>query len=168
MPRTGRPPKPIEQKRAEGSLRARDKQTPLLVGGRGRPEAALLVTEGQRERFEALCAELAEAGYLDQADRGILELAAIEEANVVACNLAVFDAGIVVEGPSGGLARNPALTSRDASIKSLRQIYAELGIGPSARARLRNLGIKPSDAKTLIPGMDEVARKREALRAASE
>jgi P27 family predicted phage terminase small subunit len=154
MPRTGRPPKPFEQKRDEGTLRARDKQTPLLVAGRGTPAPSAYLTAGQVARFHALVAELSDAGYLDLADRGMLELAAIEEDNVDVCNQDIDRNGVVITGAMGGTIANPAVTARSKSLTNLRQLYAELGIGPASRARMNSLGLAGRSPAKTLPGVD--------------
>ena len=141
MARTGRPPKSTEQKRDDGTMRARDQKTPLLVAGRGNPRPSTYLTDGQTARFHALVAELSDAGYLDLADRGMIELAAIEEANIDDCNRLIEDNGIIITGAMGGDIANPAVTARSKSLSNLRQLYAELGIGPASRARMNNLGL---------------------------
>jgi len=156
MARTGRPSKTVEQKKSEGTLRARDKQTPFLVGGRGNPEPSTYLTDGQRARFVALVAELNLAGFLDTADRGMLELAAIEEDNIDRCNQHIEDNGVVITGAMGGEITNPAVTARSKSLSNLRQLYSELGIGPASRARMQNLGAyKGKSAKHELPGVGD-------------
>jgi P27 family predicted phage terminase small subunit len=155
MARTGRPRKPIEQKIAEGTLNAtRDPKTPILIGGRDLPQPSEYLSEGQRECFDKLVVTLKDANILDSADAGMLELAAIEMANVIACNQYVFDNGIIMMGAMGGPINNPAVVSRAKSLNHLRQLYNELGIGPAARARMQNMGVgagkKPAQ---VLPGV---------------
>jgi len=168
MPRTGRPAKPVEQKQAEGTVRARDRQTALLVGGRGTPKPSAYLTKGQMARFAALVKELTAAGYLDLADRGMLELAAIEEDNVDLCNRSVDKNGVVILGAMGGPITNPAVIARAKSLSSLRQLYAELGIGPASRARMQNLGMKGREPSNDIPAVAKFAEARSRLRAVGD
>jgi P27 family predicted phage terminase small subunit len=169
----GRPPKSVEQKRAEGTLRPRDKQTPVLIGGRGIPEPSDYLNEGQRECFDEIVSVLKDANILDLADAGMIELAAIERANVIACNL-VLNApddgpedrrtnGLIIMGSMGGPIANPAVAMRAKSLNHLRQLYNELGIGPAARARMQNLGV--SAGKTPAQALPGVGAKPTPLRA---
>jgi P27 family predicted phage terminase small subunit len=108
------------------------------------------LSDAAKKRFRVLCRELKAAGILDTADRGMVELAAIEEATVIQCETAIAGEGLVVTGAMGGPITNPAVTIRAKSLNHLRQLYAEIGIGPSSRARFQNLGIKGAEpAKTL-------------------
>lgn len=166
MPRTGRPPKSTEQKRDEGTMRARDQQTPLLVAGRGNPQPSSYLTAGQAARFRALVAELSDAGYLDLADRGMIELAAIEEDNVDECNKLIEENGIVITGAMGGDIANPAVTARSKSLSNLRQLYAELGIGPASRARMNNLGLAGKPPAKTLPGVGAAPTPIRAVKSA--
>lgn len=172
MPRTGRPPKPIEQKISEGTLRPRDKQTPLVVGGRELPKPSSYLTRLEKQRFRAIVKTLESSGILDKADRGMIELAAMEEANIIDCNRMIADKGIVITSVSArGYEKdipNPAIVLKQRSIQSLRLLYAEIGIGPSSRARLRGLGIvQKEDTKMRdIPGLASANEKIKAFRTA--
>jgi hypothetical protein len=53
----------------------------------------------------------------------------------------------------GGPVINPAATSRAKSLTHLRQLYAELGIGPASRARMQNLGVKGKGPDKVLPGV---------------
>jgi P27 family predicted phage terminase small subunit len=159
----------VEQKRAEGTLRAKDSQVALVVGGRGAPKPSAYLTKSQQKRFRALVAELADADFLDYADRGMIELAAIEEDNIAECNRFIDANGVVITGGMGGTIANPAVTKRAQSITSLRQLYAELGIGPASRARLQNLGIdKGKPPEKGIPSVAKFAEARARLRAVGD
>jgi P27 family predicted phage terminase small subunit len=152
MPR-GRPPKSVEQKQAEGTLRAADKQTPQIHGGRKQPRPSAHLSDEARKRFRVLCRELKAAGILDTADRGMVELAAIEEATIIECEAEISNHGLVVLGAMGGPITNPAVTIRAKSLNHLRQLYAEIGIGPSSRARFQNLGIKGAGPAQTLRGV---------------
>ena len=165
MARTGRPPRSVESRKADGTLRPdRHTATPLLIGGRGLPEPSDYLNAGQRECFDEIVALLADANLLDTADGGMVELAAIERANVIACNAILngSDAedsnlgtnGLIIMGAMGGPIANPAVAMRAKSLNHLRQLYSELGIGPASRARMQNLGAtngKP--AAKVLPGV---------------
>ena len=171
----GRPPKSVEQKRAEGTLRSRDKQTPVLIGGRGIPEPSEYLNEGQRECFAEIVSVLKDANILDLADAGMIELAAIERANVILCNAELNGTdpdgtpaderhhGLIIMGAMGGPIANPAVAMRAKSLNHLRQLYNELGIGPAARARMQNLGV--SAGKTPAQALAGVGAKPPPLRA---
>ncbi len=155
----GRTPKPIEQKIREGTLQSRDKKTPLVIGGRELPKPSEHLSDIEKDRFHAIVESLKDSGILDTADRGMIELAAMEEANIVECNtlLAEHDAFIEHTQDRGAtnLVEHPAKASKRKSIQALRQIYAEIGIGPASRARLKGLGVETAKATRTkeIPGL---------------
>ena len=164
MARTGRPPKPIEQRKLDGTLNVtRHSKTPLLISGRGEPEPPEYLSEGERECFMEIVEVLRDASILDYADAGMVELAAIERANVIRCNMILngddaYDEnlgtnGLIIMGAMGGPIANPAVAMRAKSLVHLRQLYAELGIGPAARARMQNLGIKGAAPAQVLPGV---------------
>lgn len=161
MARTGRPNIPTERKAHDGTLRARDIQTPLIVSGRKPPEKPAYLTALQGECFDQIVRELSDGGILDTSDRGMLELAAIEEANIIECNQTIERDGRFIEHVQDRGARNirehPAAASQRQSIASLRQLYGELGIGPANRARFGKMGTTTSQAtrERNIPGLDK-------------
>lgn len=158
MAQAGRKPKPIEQKMRDGTLRPRDiARTPLVVGGRTNPKPSTYLTKLQKKQFRRLVAELKTSGILDAADRGMVELAAIEEANIIECNAAVECDGAFIEHKSDrgaiSIREHPAIASRRQSLNGLRQLYGELGIGPASRARLKTSGVESKAPRQNIPGI---------------
>lgn len=76
MPR-GRPAKPLEQHRREGTLRPVRHGTKVVqIGGRTPPPAPPGVSDAQKECWEYLVADLGESATMDHADAGIVEAAA--------------------------------------------------------------------------------------------
>ena len=166
MARTGRPPKSTEQRKLEGTLRPdRHATTPMIVAGRGDPEPSPFLTNLQLDRFRCIVDTLRDAKLLDSADSGMVELAAIEQANVVECNMLIVDEGLTMMGVQGGTIANPAVAMRSKSLNHLRQLYAELGIGPASRARFQNLGIKPAEPERHIAGIGSAPTPIGKLRA---
>lgn len=167
MARPGKVPKPIEQKIHDGTLRPRDVQTPLVIGGREEPKPSGYLSALEKKHFRRLVKELHDAHILDKADRGMVELTAIEEANIEACNLAMERDGEYIEHYSDrgavNMVEHPAKASRAKSVEKLRHLYGELGIGPSSRARMKGLGIGAVTAETRkrdIPGLDAARKLR--------
>ena len=77
MARTGRPPKPIEQHKAEGTLASHHPKTPLLQGGREQPECPDHLRGNARRAFEIITEDLAASGIIDSADRTLIVAAAM-------------------------------------------------------------------------------------------
>jgi P27 family predicted phage terminase small subunit len=154
--RTGRPPKSIEERKREGTLRAdRYAQTPLLIGGRKKPTCPAYLNANQKKAFKRLVKDLWESGILDKADASLVESAAICWATVVEANKEIEKKGMVIE--SRRLSKtNPAVTIRNNAQAEFRQLAALLGIGPSSRARLAHMGVKGRELGKGIAGIAEL------------
>ena len=158
----GRPPKPLERHRRDGTYR-RDRHgdgLPVLVGGRpfeleppaDLPPAAL-------EVWRLVVPELVTVGLVDRVDVPALVVMCTAYARMVEAGELVAAHGLVVESTRGTAIVNPAAkVERDASLLFLR--YAEqFGLTPSARARLGLAGLK---ARTLA--QETMARVRSAVK----
>jgi phage terminase small subunit len=162
--RTGRPPKSTEQHQAEGTLRGdRHATTPLIAGDRRDPEPGPYLTEDQAVHFRRIVAELSGSRLLDSADRGMIELAAIELDVLERCNRHL-KRGLMVNRKHGGYNGGPTHTTKELSpyyrareeaIGKLRYLYGELGIGPLSRAALANRGIKGKGPARALAGVGE-------------
>lgn len=177
MARTGRPAKPVESHLREGTIPHTKAgwTTPLVLGGRERPVASDSLDEASRYEFDRLVDELWESNILDKADRAMIELAAITLAEVAALTADIEARGRIVKqrrgGQNGGKIHmvheaNPAVAMRTAAMNHARQLLRELGIGPSARAGLAGQGVKGKAPSAAVPGMDDIAKKREQMKAA--
>ena len=162
MARTGRPPKSIEQHKAEGTLRSRRHATvPLIMGSRALPSVPRWLPRYEQRAFARLTRELWASGVLDSADAGLLITAAQALGTMWAMSVDIRDNGYKIayyeRGKYGGQIEksrpNEAVKMRkDASAEFLR-CCPELGIGPVARTRLANLGVKGKEPMKLLPGL---------------
>ena len=162
MGRRGPVPRPIEQRKEEGTLRAgRHPSVPLVVGGREAPKPAAYLTPAQRREFRRIVAELKDSRLLDSADRGMIELTAIEVDVVAQCNKALAEA-LTVEVTRGGYGgkeeytvceASPYLRMREEAVNKLRYLYRELGIGPASRAALAINGATGKTPLQALPGV---------------
>ena len=165
MPR-GRPPKSIEAKRLDGTLRVKQgdrrcPQIPLVIGGKSAPEPSEFLSALERECFDEVVSVLQGGNLLDCADAGMVEIAAIERANVIECNRILGAEGLVMTGVMGGAIAHPACSMRSKSLVHLRQLYGELGIGPASRARLQNMGVtNGAEPAKVIEGLAGVPELR--------
>jgi len=167
MARTGRPPKSVEQHRADGT---KGKSIlPLVVGGRAKPNPAAYLDAESQAFFVALVDELWESGILDAADRGMIELAAMELAVVAACNRDIAENGMSIDQVRGGYngseertvrEPNPMVPMRGRSMMHLRQLYAEIGVGAASRARLSGMGVKGRAPGNEIKGLGTARKLR--------
>jgi len=169
--------KSTEAHMRDGTLRSdRHASTPVLSGGRARPNPSDHLSERAKYHFAALVDELWEAGILDGADRGLLELAAIEAETIEVCNgtLAGGLTRIVIRGGYNGSEErelvevHPFVGVRETAMKHQRQLLELLGIGPAARAGLANAGIKGKAPDQSIPAVAKFSDARAKLRAVGD
>jgi P27 family predicted phage terminase small subunit len=145
MARTGRPPKPIEQKRLAGNpgkrpLPARSK-TVALVPSTSAPVPATLQAAG-RELWRTAQEQ---APWLSQLDRSVLETLCALRDDQVAMRRQIGDDGLTVMvpivTPAGHVVGekpepHPLLKELRAVEKQLRDFASALGFDPTARSRL--------------------------------
>ena len=162
MTRTGRPPKPFEVHRAEGTLRPYHAHTPLLVGGRGRPRCPKYLAGTARDIFKLIVSDLWQGNILDKADRTLIVTAALHLATAFEAQAAVDKLGPVYQVTRGAyngspgykvLEANPAVKIVRESLAEYRQCCDLLGIGPAARARLANMGVRGLTPLQALPGV---------------
>ena len=162
--RMGRPPKSTEQHQAEGTIRSdRHGEVPVISGDRSDPEPGPYLTPEQAVHFRRIVDELKGSRLLDSADRGMLELAAVELDVLERCNRHL-KRGLMVNVKHGGyngkaeyISKEPSpyVRMREEAVSKLRYLYGELGIGPLSRAALANRGVKGKPAKAVIAGVGE-------------
>ncbi len=114
MARTGRPPKPIEQHKAEGTLRSsRHPKTPLLQGGRQEPECPDHLRGNAKRAFEIITKDLATSGIVDSADRTLIVAAAMHYGLAIDAQEALDKFGVMYPVTRG--ARDGAAATRSSS-----------------------------------------------------
>lgn len=172
MARTGRPNKSIEQHKAEGTLRGdRHADNAALVKGRSRPRAPkeFLKDSNSRYAFNSLVKDLWAGGMLDAADKGLIVAAAILYGQAMEAQKIIDDYGYAYketrgarDGKSGykTIVINPAVAAQRAAIVDYTKICDLLGVGPSARARLANAGLKGLAPEKEIAGLATARRLR--------
>jgi P27 family predicted phage terminase small subunit len=151
--RTGRPPKSLEAHAREGTVSqvgrsrgAKPPVVPALVAGRGKVEAPA----GLDETEAAVFAELAEhvAALTDVADASWVEGATMMLLRARQARADIRRNGIVMEvvkrNRSGeeysDVVTNPMVRVERDAWAAFRQYAEQLGIGPSARAKLAGVG----------------------------
>ena len=159
----GRPPKSIEQHRAEGTLNpTRHKKVPLLVGGRRKPACPKHLKGNARTAYRLIVNDLWDSGILDAADRTLLATAAMHYGSAMTAQEMIDKFGAIYpvtrgarDGSSGYkvIEANPAVRMLRDSLSEFRQCSDLLGIGPSARARLSSLGVRGANRLRDIPGV---------------
>lgn len=160
--RTGRPPKSTEEHRAEGTLRSRHSKLPLLVGGRKKPRCPAHLTGAARDAFRLIVKDLFEAGILDSADGMLVSTAAMHYGVAVEAQSKLDQLGLVYAVTRGArdgspgykvMEKNPAAAILRDSLAEFRQCCDLLGIGPAARARLANRGVRGLAPAHTLPGV---------------
>lgn len=156
MARAGRPSKATEVHAREGTLKTTHAQTPLLIGGRVKPKPPEWLHGEARKAYTAMVNDLWKAGILDKVDASLIVSAATCMGEIVDATKDIEKNGLTIRGAMGGVVKNPSVTVRQQARAEFRQLSDLLGIGPSARARLANMGVKnPETGKDNVPGVQE-------------
>lgn len=173
----GRPPKSIEQHRAEGTRNVtRHKAVPLLVGGRRKPVCPKHLKGNARTAYRLLVNDLWDSGILDAADRTLLSTAAMHYGAAMTAQEMIDKLGAiypVTRGARDGspgykvIEANPATRLLRDSLAEYRQCCDLLGVGPSARARLAHLGVRGRDPRKDIVGLAHADELRALARGAN-
>jgi P27 family predicted phage terminase small subunit len=172
MARPGRPNKSTEQHKRDGTLGTRQKaKTPLLVGGRKRPRAPKEFLKGSNSRyaFNALVKDLWDGGILDKGDKAIIVAAAMLYDQAMQAQECIELLGYAYKETRGArdgkkgyktVVVNPAVREQRAALVEYTKICDALGVGPSARARLANSGIKGKTPAQEIAGLGTARQLR--------
>lgn len=169
--RTGRPRKPVEVHRAQGTHRRhRHGDTPTVVGGRGVPDPPGHLPAGVQEAFRELVAPMAESGVLDLVDAPLIESAATCLWTAREARRDITERGQLIEVRRVGADKselirtepNPSLRIERDAWQEFRQLSDRLGIGPSARARLAGFGIQGREADEQFDELAELRKARSA------
>lgn len=162
--KTGRPPKTTEQHRAEGTYRGdRHASTPVLAGGRPtqRPRCPAWLSNEGKCAFRRIVGTLWDAGFLDRADELLVAVAADALGDAIAAAKDCNERGLTVpvtRVTRNGIQytveeKNPSYQIKADALSRFHQCCAELGIGPVARTRLANLGVKGKPPAKALPGV---------------
>lgn len=132
----GRPRKPTEQKRREGTLRKDRSLENELTPPPGVPVAPKWLDKEARVEWDRVVPQLAALGVLTGLDGGALERYCVAHSNWIRAQRAVQKEGTVIKTPFGPQ-KNPnvkiALDERAAA----RLLATELGLSPSSRSRVK-------------------------------
>src|SRR5664280_510955 len=137
----GRPPKPIEQRKAEDNFNTtRHSKVPMLVKGRYTPRCPKHLTGDARKTYRTLIEDLWDSHYLDGGDRLLVASAAMLHSVVMSAQKAVDSVGPVYSVTRGARygttgykvpETNPAVRVRRDFLVEFRQCCELLGIGPA-------------------------------------
>ena len=159
----GRPPKSVEQRYAEDNFNpTRHKTVPLLVAGRYRPACPKHRTGEARKSYRVLIDDLWDSCYQDAGDRLLVAANTMLHSVALSAQEVVDKVGPLyrvtrgVRHDTSGykvIEANPVVKMLKDSVSELRQCCDLLGIGPSARARLRHPGMKGRSPVGILPGI---------------
>lgn len=134
--------KPIEQAKRDGTPAARVPNPPLRTGVGASIEMPEYFNKFQQKAWNELMTMLSDLNVLDSADAATLENAAAMLGRTREARHELNHSDMVVYTQRGAAIPSPWWKiEREASLQVSR-LLAELGLSPSARARLANLGAK--------------------------
>lgn len=136
----GRPPKPLEQRVAEGNPGKRPLPAPVLVGGRPTPEEFSQppadIPEDGRQWWMKNVPRLVELGIIDRIDETVLEQLAVLYSRIKQARRVIREDGHFAKGSTGQLVKHPALSIEESSTKLFMQLAEQYALTPTARTRL--------------------------------
>jgi P27 family predicted phage terminase small subunit len=148
----GRPRKPVDLKKIEGTFRAdRNLEQPMLVElSVGVPQPPAHLNPLGFEYWDITCKELLNNNLLAGADLGLVagycnELGLYKSA----CEMTEKE-GVVIVNRFGDQVVNPWYNVRSAALKQATQMGQLFGITPSARAKIETGNIKPVSKLELL------------------
>ena len=148
----GRPRKPIDLKKIEGTFRAdRNLEQPMLVElSVGVPQPPAHLNKLGYEYWDITCKELLNNNLLAGADLGLVagycnELGLYK----AACEMTEKE-GVVIGNRFGDQCVNPWYSVRSAALKQATQMGQLFGITPSARAKIETGNVKPASKLELL------------------
>lgn len=138
----GRKPKPTEQRALEGNpgkrpLNVDEPAHDVPSHAFDEPPADLAGAAAQEWR--RLAPQLRRARQVTEADRGALIAACLEWAIYLDASRRVAELGLVVKAPSGYPMTNPYRAIANGALGHLVKLWAELGLTPSSRSRVKTV-----------------------------
>lgn len=139
----GPKPKPVEQAKRDGTRPSRIPNPPLRTGMNAELEMPEGFNKHQEKAWDELVSALRALDVLDSADAAMLETAAAMLGRMREARLELTRGADMIEVTQRGAAVPSPWwkIEREASLQVTR-LLAELGLSPSARARLANGGTK--------------------------
>lgn len=133
----GRKPKPTAVKELAGNpgKRALNKKEPKPATGT--PVCPAHIKGVARTEWNRLITELAEMGLLSKVDRAELSLCCSAWAMYVKACGKIEKEDEVIVSDKGGLYQNPWVAIRNKSMEQIHKFYAEFGLTPSSRSRVK-------------------------------
>lgn len=147
----GRKPVPTVVKKLRGNPARRPLNThepappELLDLGLDAPPAELADDAVAAAEWARLVPMLRRCRQITEADRAGLLACCIEWSRYLEANAAIRRDGLIVSTAKGGPMTNPYLRVTVRSLSALSKLWAELGLTPSSRSRVRTNDAPPAD-----------------------
>ncbi len=133
-PGRGRKPKPNKQKLLSGSKHANNDAVEFdLINNVDAPE---WLDELGVQMWNTVCPHLCKERVLAVTDLHNLEAFCSAYSTFRLAEQSVKDLGITVQGATGGLVKNPALTAKNEALRQIATFGSMPGLDPAARGRL--------------------------------
>ncbi|MCT4543496.1 MAG: phage terminase small subunit P27 family [Vallitalea sp.] len=113
------------------------------------------LSKEEKKLYKFLVKELRESSILCNLDITILETTVDAIVNMQKCKQKINELGIVVKKGNGDIVKNPACTAYKDYNSIFNKCLQELGLSPSARARLSQLNVQTEKNKN-----DEILKIR--------
>jgi P27 family predicted phage terminase small subunit len=149
----GRKPKPTEIKKLEGNpgKRAINKKEPKPKVEM--PDCPNHLQGAAKTEWTRLVKELSALGMLAKVDRAALAMCCTAWADYVQAENKVKKEGAVIISDKGGLYQNPWVSIKARRMDQVMKFYAEFGMTPSSRSRIKVDAPDEEDAMAQLLGM---------------
>jgi len=147
--------KPTEIAKRDGTRPSRVPSPPLRTGVGATLQMPDYYNEYQKKAWEELVAALTDLDVLDNADAAVLETAAAMIGRMREARHELNGSEMIEYTQRGAAVPSPWWRIEKEAAQQVQRLLAELGLGPSARARLANNGAqskKPEDALDALLG----------------
>lgn len=138
----GPKPKPVEQALRDGTHPSRIPNPPLRTSTQAKVELPDYFNRYQEKAWEQLVEVLTALDILDTADAGTLETAAAMMGRMREARNELNHSPMIEETQRGASIPSPWWKIEKEAAQQVQRLLTELGLSPSARARLANLGTK--------------------------
>ena len=132
----GRPPKPIERHKLEGTHRP-DRQGEGVAAPAGRPEPTIALGQYAQEMWDRLIPVLESMGVLTLADGQLCTAFCVNYGKWRSCEEHIEAEGMWQVDDRGKVSKHPAVLVAKESDERMEKLGAKMGLSPSERARLK-------------------------------
>ena len=136
--KTGRPPTPTSLKVLRGETQLHELHADVLMAPPGKPQPPRGFTAAERRAFADVVDRLETLNLASATDSGVIAILARATVRADVAAALLRKEGLVVAGARGGPIRNPAQMTIDKAEQTCLRAYAQLGLDPTSRERLRS------------------------------